>query len=735
MRRVVSALSDHGCDPRPAGEGFSAKCPGHDDRSPSLSVDEGTDGRALVRCHAGDGCPLEDIIGPLGLTVADLFVGEVERANGRRKLVATYDYVDETGTLLFQTVRYDPKDFRQRRPDGRGGWVWKLDGVRRVLYRLPDVVTAVENGRTVWCVEGEKDADSVVRAGEVATCSPMGAGKWRTDYAEALAGAIEVIVVADRDDKGRAHAAAVFASLRARVKDLILCEPRHGKDVTEHLAAGLSLDDLVLIDHATEAREGVTEDLPSHPPPIENGAALLGELADFLGRFVVFPSEHHRDAVALWTIHSHALDAFESTPRLALVSPEKQSGKTRTEELLELVCPRARHASSLTAAALFRLVATERPTLLFDEVDTIFGPGASQHEELRGLLNAGHRRGAVAYRCVGDPANMRVESFPAFAAVALAGIGDLPDTIVDRAVVIPMRRRSPDEPIESFRSRYVTPVANTLHDRLAAWTASVFEDLGRSEPAMPPGVTDRPADCWEPLLAVADIAGGDWPERARRAAVALVAERKVADTSLGSRLLSDCRDLFGDRERMRTADLVNALCALEESPWGDLRGKALDARGLARRLRRFDIRPNDHRFTEGTAKGYLRSDFVDAWRRYLPLTQELATNATRATRASDSDAPTSDVAPVAFVAHVGRQKGNVAHREGTKAPLLATFGPTPTPDDEAPPPSEADLARMFAPDDNSKIPTDEPTPEEEPTESEAREMLTAACLVPKRLQA
>src|SRR5262249_33317140 len=152
------------------------------------------------------------------------------------------------------------------------------------------------------------------------------------------------------------------------------------------------------------------------PMAPEDGAALLSDVAAFLSRFVAFPSPEARDATALWLIHAHGVEHFESTPRLALLSAEKQSGKTRTLEVIELLAPRSRHTSNLTSAALFRLVGAEQPTILMDEADTYFRSGDQTHEELRGLVNAGHRKGAVAYRCVGQ--NQEVRSFPAFAAVA-----------------------------------------------------------------------------------------------------------------------------------------------------------------------------------------------------------------------------------------------------------------------------------------------------------------------------
>jgi hypothetical protein len=359
--------------------------------------------------------------------------------------------------------------------------------------------------------------------------------------------------------------------------------------------------------------------------PIGEGSDhLLDDIVAILALYVAFPSPAARDAVALWAAHTHCLDAFESTPRLALLSPEKGSGKTRTLEVLEGLVPRPMHVANCTAAALFRSVSAKQATVLFDECDTYFGPRvAKDHEELRGLVNAGHRRGAVAYRCVGEPSKMEVREFAAYAAVALAGLGDLPDTILDRAVVVPMRRRAPDEKVEPFRRRRAIPRLAALRARLEEWAGQVKDTLADAEPAMPDGIVDRPADVWEALLSVADLAGGDWPERARRAAVELNAARQAADPSLGVRLLGDLRVVFhpegADRvEAMFTEALLEKLVAMDESPWGDLRGKAIDARGLAWRLRRFGVRPGTVRIGEVTRKGYRAVDLYDAWSRYLP---------------------------------------------------------------------------------------------------------------------
>lgn len=363
---------------------------------------------------------------------------------------------------------------------------------------------------------------------------------------------------------------------------------------------------------------------------------VLNDTARFVARFVAFPSEECCDAVALWAAHCHAIDAFDSTPRLALISPEKGSGKTRTLEVLDLLVPDPMHAANLSTAAIFRQIAAKPHTvLLADEADTYLGLRvAKDHEELRGLVNAGHRRGAKAYRCVGEPARMQVVEFPAFCPVAVAGIGDLPDTIIDRSVVIRMRRRAPSEMVDSFRVRKVTPEGVALRNRLGSWATGNVEALKDAEPEMPAGIVDRPADVWEPLIAIGDAAGAEWGERARRACVELQAARQSSDPSLGVQLLADIRGIFDilAADRISTEELVERLCKLDESPWGDLRGKPIDARGVARRLRPFDVRPKQIRLSDHeTRKGYELGDFLDPWSRYLVLPGKSETNETAVT--------------------------------------------------------------------------------------------------------
>ncbi|MGE3811687.1 MAG: DUF3631 domain-containing protein [Candidatus Nanopelagicales bacterium] len=354
---------------------------------------------------------------------------------------------------------------------------------------------------------------------------------------------------------------------------------------------------------------------------------LLDEVEDYAARFVAFPSDEARVAFVLWAAHAHVVDAFESTPRLALLSPEPGSGKTRALEVLELLVPRAWFTSNTSSAALFRKIGDPdgAPTVLLDEADTVFGPrAAKEHEDLRGLINAGHRRGAQSARCVVRGKTVEVEMFPAFAPVALAGLDDLPDTIMTRSIVLRMRRRAPHERVEPFRHRLHADDGHELRDRLAEELKMHAWDLERAWPDMPDGVADRAADCWEPLLAIADQAGGEWPGRARVAAVALVADGRGGGETLGIRLLADVRrafDLFGV-EHLPTAELLAALNAFEDAPWGDLRGRPLDARGLSRRLGRYDVAPKTVRVGNSTPKGYARTDLADAWARYLPAVSD-----------------------------------------------------------------------------------------------------------------
>ncbi|MEU3835805.1 DUF3631 domain-containing protein [Streptomyces microflavus] len=380
--------------------------------------------------------------------------------------------------------------------------------------------------------------------------------------------------------------------------------------------------------------------------PID-GAALLDEVEAFHRRFNVFPTEHAYVAVALWDAHAHLMDALDGTARIAFLSPEPGSGKSRALEIVETLTPRAATTVNASANALFRLVSADEgtPTLLFDEIDTVFGPKAGGNEEVRGFLNSGYRRGAKSLRCVGDGSEQKAAFFPSFCAVAMAGLGSLPDTILTRSVIIRMRKKAPNEKCEPYRRRVHEKQGHLLRDRLADWTATLHDQVAEAWPEMPEGVTDRPADVWEPLLAVADAAGGHWPARARAACIDLIKSASSNDeASLGVRLLTDLRDkVFCGVDKMPTAAILEVLLSLDDSPWADLSEdgqaiKPLTARRLSKLLSQYvrpdnsPIKPKGIRVGSTTPKGYYAEDLTDAWTRYCrPTPQESATPATPAT--------------------------------------------------------------------------------------------------------
>lgn len=362
-------------------------------------------------------------------------------------------------------------------------------------------------------------------------------------------------------------------------------------------------------------------------PRGEYGAALLAEVEALLRTYVVV-SDEQAVAVVLWLAHAHAIEAADATPYLAVTSAEKRSGKSRiVVELLPLLVPRPLAAANISTAALARSIGAEPPaTLLLDEADTVFGRGrgmSERAEELRGILNAGYQRGATYTRMAGQGAGMKPEQFSIFGAKAIGAIGELPDTVADRSILIRMKRKARGERVERFRRRRVASEAAALRARLAEWAQANLEELTEADPELPDALDDRAQDGWEPLLAIADAAGGSWAERARAAAVALSAGRDGADdASLGVRLLADLRVVFdaAGADRLSTAQLTTALNGMEESPWGAFKdGAGIGARALARMLGEYDVSSSTVRLADGTQlKGYKRESLEDPWERYAP---------------------------------------------------------------------------------------------------------------------
>ena len=345
-------------------------------------------------------------------------------------------------------------------------------------------------------------------------------------------------------------------------------------------------------------------------PDAVDGAELLHDIAASISRHVALPSGAE-DAAGLWVVHTYLFDRHMISPRLALLSPEKRCGKTTLLGLLGELCDRPLSTANLTGPVMFRVIESIRPTLLIDEADT-FLPEA---QELRGVINAGYRRGGSVLRCDGDDNEPR--PFACYGPVALAAIGRLPDTIIDRSILIEMRRRGRGEHVERFRFDRVEPFRD-LARRCARWTVDHGDHLDL-DPAMPEPLHDRARDNWRVLLSIADRAGGDWPQRARNAALALSA-LGTDDESIRVTLLGDIRAIFDAHglDRIATAELLAELHGMDHRSWGDWsHGKSMTPHALGRQLRAFKISSRQWRDGSIRERGYERADFADAWERYL----------------------------------------------------------------------------------------------------------------------
>ncbi len=353
------------------------------------------------------------------------------------------------------------------------------------------------------------------------------------------------------------------------------------------------------------------------PDPVD-GQVLLAGIEQGLRRFVVADAAAHT-AVGLWVIASHAFECFDLFPFLAISSPTKRCGKTTLLSVLARLLPQPLATSNISPAAVYRVIQNCRPTLLMDEVDT-FVP---DNVELRGILNSGHSKDlAFVVRSVGEGANQHPERFSTWCPKVLSQIGRPPDTWADRSVLLSLRRRAKNEPVE--RARRKAPECLRDLGRMAArWAKDHAETLGALTPDIPNELDDRACDNWEPLLMIADLIGGEWPKKAREAAKTLSGGRDAEDEGAGIRLLADVRGVFQARnaERLSSADVVCGLLCDEEQGWGTYRKgqKPIDQRGVARLLKPFGVRAKDIRFETGVARGYESVAFSDAWTRYLPL--------------------------------------------------------------------------------------------------------------------
>jgi hypothetical protein len=602
------------------GSGYTARCPAHDDRTPSLSIAVGDAGRVLLKCHSG--CSFDDIVHILGLRQSDLIPAQT-----RAEIQTVYDYHSHDGTLRYQVVRYHPKDFRQRQPDGTG-YRWNLKGVTRLPYQLPKL----QGVKAVVIAEGEADCDTLWNVGLPATTNAGGAGKWDASHTKALVdcGVKRVAVIADNDEAGKTHADTVATSclehgFEARI--VTLPDVKEKGDVSDYLqthsVAALTtvikntpLFTVAAIATPKKKAQGRQVELETPvpwPTPV-NGAALLDDIERIFSRHLILP-DHAAPALALWVMHAYTFDAFFTSPLLAITSPVKRCAKTLLLIVAGALVPRRLYASNITAAVLFRVIEKYSPTLLIDEADTFMGDS----DTLRGVINSGHTRTtASVIRASGDDFAPRV--FSTWCPKVIASIRALSDTLADRSIEIAMRRKARTETIEPLRQDRIDATCQPCRQKAARWADDHLDQLRTADPNMPTVLHDRAADCWRPLLAIADAAEGDWSEKARQAAAHLSGQPLDTNTEdINVELLIDTKEVFAAVDFLTSSDLADKLAALDSRPWGDWRGKPISTRAIADRLRPFGIHPDRTRTARNEqVRGYFRHRFEDPWNRYVP---------------------------------------------------------------------------------------------------------------------
>ena len=372
-----------------------------------------------------------------------------------------------------------------------------------------------------------------------------------------------------------------------------------------------------------DAAQGGAITFPKVEPwadPVD-GAQLLEDLVEAIKGYVVL-TVMQAYAAALWIVFSHAHDGFDVSPRLVAKSPQKRSGKSTLFNILFRLVAKPKLLSGITASALLRVIEIFSPTMLVDEIDAVMSGDKEVAQALRGLLNAGfNRAGAKLIMSVPTREGYEPREFSCWAPVALAGIGKLPDTVRDRSIELEMKRKLPSERVKKLRRRDGAEL-HELARKLVRWAEDNIAALRTAVPAMPEGLNDRAADAWEPLVAIADRAGGAWPARARAAALSLSGEGKD-DDNIDALLLADVRAVFVAKggDRIAGKDLIAALNALEDRPWSEWsRGRPMSQSQMSRRIGEYGIVSGAIRtgFGAETARGYYFRKFEDAFARYLP---------------------------------------------------------------------------------------------------------------------
>jgi hypothetical protein len=376
--------------------------------------------------------------------------------------------------------------------------------------------------------------------------------------------------------------------------------------------------------------------------------SIFDDVYKFLGRYASYPSEHAKVSHVLWIAHTYLIDKFYTTPRLTILSAEKGSGKTRILDLTEVLVLHPSPSVNMSPAALWTEIATNNlegitTCILLDETDNLFVK--KETNDILGVLNAGFQRGKPAKRCIFIEGKRTLEVLECFAPVCLCGIDVyVPDTIMDRSIVIRMKKRSVNEKIENFRPKNVVDETKKLRERLQEWAHSVKDKVDLNQSTFSAQIVDRLADKWEPLIQCADLydecngvtaeqafkGGGLWGDKARGAALASITQSEEEyQLPIGTMLLKDIKEIFdstaADKEVMKTEDILFSLRGKSDGLWDFFTNskahnpKPITTRELSDILRKYGIAPRTIRFNDKPAKGYSKQSFVDPWFRYVPM--------------------------------------------------------------------------------------------------------------------
>lgn len=406
-------------------------------------------------------------------------------------------------------------------------------------------------------------------------------------------------------------------SMEAVVKRLAGLSPLEYDQIRKEEAKALGVRPGTLDAAVKEARKDSKEpflpfdDVDPWPKPVDP-SKLLTDISRTIRRFIVC-SEEVAHAAALWVAMTHLINEVQVAPFALITAPEKRCGKTLLLSILGKLAARAVTASNISPAALYRTMEAWGPTLLIDEADSFL----KDNEELRGVLNSGHTRdSAYVIRTVGD--DFTPTKFSTWGAKAISGIGHVADTLMDRSIVLELRRKLPHEEVE--RMRHADPgLFDDLQAKLARFAQDYAYQVRRARPPLPDSLNDRAADNWEPLLQVAMTAGGEWLRIGTAAALKLSGGEEPVKT-IGNELLADIKAVFEERaiDRISSENLISALCSDPERPWATyFNGKPMTAKQLAGKLRGYGIKSKGIRIGDKTPKGYELEQFKDAFSRYV----------------------------------------------------------------------------------------------------------------------